>query len=79
MSRRATSGNLVLMAATSAAYTCVKVGEAICAFIMALTSNPRPRIRFSLNSSITMFEMFETLTLFTIPLIDLRKTSHIYF
>ncbi len=40
------SGNFVLMTATSAANTGVKVGEAICDFIMLRQKRPLPRFRF---------------------------------
>ena len=79
MTSLTTSGNLVLTAASRAAYTCVKVGLAIYAFMIALARSPLPRIRFSLKSSMMMLEMFETLTLLMIPLIDFLSCSHMYF
>ncbi len=71
------SGNLVLMTAMRAAYTWVKLGEAIWALIIALVSKPIPLWIFSLNSSITMFWILEMLTLLTIPLILFLKSYHI--
>lgn len=55
------SGILVLTTAMSAAYTCVKLGDAICAFITERQKIPRPRTRFSENTSGMMFLMFDVL------------------
>lgn len=61
----------------NAQYTCVKFGEAIYAFIIARANNPFPSKRFSFNNSIITFWMFIMFTLFIIPFIDLRNSSHI--
>ena len=55
-------GNFVLMMAARAAYTCVKVGEAVWAWMTDWTSRPRPRTMFSAKSSRTMTAMFGELT-----------------
>ena len=54
----------------------VKVGDAACARIRQRTSRPRPRTRFSWNSSGSTSAMFAAFTLFTTPLSDLRSASH---
>jgi hypothetical protein len=72
-------GNLVLITAINAAYTCVKFGEAICALIIERANNPFPRSIFSFNSSTTTFWMLEMLTLLIMPLILFRNNYHINF
>mmetsp|Transcript_11553 Transcript_11553/g.28291 ORF Transcript_11553/g.28291 Transcript_11553/m.28291 type:complete len:258 (-) Transcript_11553:26-799(-) len=71
------SGNLVLTTATSAAYTGENAGEASCDFIMERQNRPRPRTRFSRNTSASMFLMLVMLTLFTMPLIDFLRASQV--
>lgn len=53
----------------------VKGREAAWAFMILRQNNPRPRTRFSLNSSGTMCFMFETLILLISPLIDFFRAS----
>ena len=72
-----TSGILVFTTATSAAYTCVKPGDAICAFIRERMSSARPRMMFSRSSSSTICFMLGAFTLFTSPLIDFFSASHV--
>src|SRR6266851_646822 len=68
-------GNFVLMIETRAAKTGVKGKLAVCAFMMLRAKSPRPLMRFSEKSSGTTCLMFPTLTLLTIPVIDLRSAS----
>jgi len=62
--------------ATRAAYTCVKVGEAACAFMQARANRPRPRTRFSSKSSSTIIWMLLTLTLLMCPFSDFFSAFH---
>lgn len=73
------SGSLVFITEIKAAYTWVKFGDAIWALMIDLESRPLPLRMFSLNSSMTMFWMFEMLTLLTIPFILFLSNSHIIF
>src|SRR6266478_1023618 len=63
------------MIETRAAKTGVKGKLAAWAFIILRAKSPRPLMRFSEKSSGTMCLMLPTLTLLTIPVIDLRNAS----
>src|SRR5262245_38500770 len=54
----------------------VKGKLAACAFMIDLQNRPRPRIRFSENSSGTICLMFATLHLLIMPWIDFFSASH---
>jgi hypothetical protein len=72
-----TWGSFVFTTATRAAKTGVNGKLADCAFITLRQNNPRPRTRFSSNSSGTMSLMFVTFTLLTIPVMLFRSASQL--
>jgi hypothetical protein len=69
-------GSFVFTIATAAAKMGENGRDEDCAFMMLLQNRPRPRTKFSANSSGTMDLMFATLTLLMRPLMDFFNASH---